>query len=93
MIIVDPPERALDALPTLEGTAQGVPGEACALLEDDISVGGPSSADNVVGEAPSTETTIVSLFSVRQFNLAIGGPRMPRGPDRLVLNSSVKPMK
>ena len=39
--------------------------EACAPLKDGISVGGPPSADNVVGEAPSGETTVVPLLSTR----------------------------
>ena len=65
MITMDSPKRAPDALSTLEGTAQGVPKEAYALLEDGISAGGPPSANNVVGEAPFVETSIVSLLSTR----------------------------
>ena len=62
-------------------------------MEDGISARGPPRANNVVGKAPSIETVVVSLLSTRQFNLAIGSPRRPRGPNRLVLNSSVKPIK
>ena len=90
MITVDSPERALDTLPALEGAAQGVPGEACASLEDEISVEGLPSADNIVGEAPFVETIVVPLLFARQFNLTIGGTHRPRGLDKLVLNSPVK---
>ena len=45
-----------------------------------------------MGEAPSIETTVGLPLLARQFNLAIAGPRRPRGPDRLVLNSPVKLM-
>ena len=54
---------------------------------------GCPSADNIAGKAPSVETVVVPLLSARQFNLAIGGPSKPRGPNRLVLNSPVKSMK
>ena len=91
MITVDSPKRAPSALSTLEGAAQGVLGEACASLENEIPAGGPPY--NVVGKAPSVETVVVLLLSARQFNLAIGGPRRPRSPNRLVLNSPVKSMK
>ena len=46
-----------------------------------------------MSENPYVETNVVPLLFVRQFNLAIGGPRRPRGLKRLMLNSSVKPMK
>ena len=74
VITVDSPKKAPGALLTLEGIAQGVPREARASLDDEISAGGPPIADNIMGEAPSIETTIVSLLSARQFNLAVGGP-------------------
>ena len=94
MINVVSLERVLDALPALEGAAQGVTEEACASLEDRISAEGPLSIDNVLAEAPSIETAIViPLLFARQFNLAIGCPHRLRGLDRLVLNSPVKPMK
>ena len=70
-----------------------VPKEACASLESELLAGGPPSVDNVVGEAPFVETVVVPLVSTRQFNLLIGGPRRPRGHDRLVLKLLVKPMK
>ena len=63
MITVDSLKRAPSALSTLEGVAQGVPGEACASLENEILVGGPP--DNVVGKAPSVETVVVSPLSAR----------------------------
>ena len=66
--------------------------KACASLEDGISTMGPSNANNVMGEAPSIETVVIPLLSTRQFNLGIGGSYRPKGPDRLVLNSPVKPM-
>ena len=53
----------------------------------------PPKVDNVVGEAPFVERVVVPSFSARQFNLVIGGLDRPRGPDKLVLNSPVKPMK
>ena len=93
MIIVDSLEQAPGALLSLEGTSQDVLREDCASLEDGISVGGPPSADNVVGEVPSVETVVVPLLFARQLNLVIRGPHRPRGHDRLVLNSQVKPIK
>ena len=62
---LDSPERAFGILPALEGAAQGVLGEACARLEDGISIRGPPSTDNVVGEAPFIETVVVPLLSPR----------------------------
>ena len=62
-------------------------------MEDGISAGGTLRGDNDVGEAPYVEKIVVSLLFSRQFNLAIGGPRRPRGLDKLVLNSWVKLMK
>ena len=53
----------------------------------------PPRVDKVVGEAPFAEAVVGPLLSARQFNLVIGGPHRPRGLDRLVLNSPVKPMK
>ena len=38
MISVDSPERALDALSTLEGDARGASREACVSLEDGTPV-------------------------------------------------------
>ena len=73
VITVDSLEQAYDVLLALEGTAQGVPGEACVSLEDEISVEGPPSADNVVDEAPFVEIAAVPLLFARPFNLAIGG--------------------
>ena len=64
----------------------------CASLEDEISARGPPRANNVAGKAPSIETGVVLLLSTRQFNLAIGSPCRPRGPNRFVLNSLVKPI-
>ena len=86
-------ERASGALLALEGASQDASQKACASLENEILVRGPPSVDNVVGEAPFVETVVVPLLSARQFNLAISGPHRPRGLDRLVLNSLIKPMK
>ena len=58
VIIMDSPERALDALPTLEGATQDASKEACASLEDGAPTGGPPNADQAVSEAPATERTI-----------------------------------
>ena len=63
VITVDSLERAPNALPSSEATTQGVHGEACASLEDGISVGGPPNTNNVMGEAPSIETTVVPLVT------------------------------
>ena len=93
VVTLDSPEQASDALPTLEGTTQHVPRESYTSLENGILARGPLSTDNVVGEAPFAETVVGLLLSARQFNLAIGGPHRLRGPDRLVLNSSIKLMK
>ena len=90
---MDSLERAFDAFPTLEGVAQDASKEACAPLEERIPTGGPPSTSNVMGETPSIETTVAPFLFARKFNLVIGGPRRPRGPNRLVLNSPVKPMK
>ena len=93
VVTLDPPKQAFNALLALEGAAQGVPKETCASLEDGILAGGPPSANNVMDEAPSVETVVRPLLSARQFNLTISAPRGPRGPDMLVLNSPIKPMK
>ena len=90
---MDSPDQSSKALLALEGAAQDASREACVSLEDGVPAWGPTSDDNVVGEAPSVETIVGPLLSARQFNLAIGSLRRPRGPDKLVLNSSVKPMK
>ena len=58
VVTLDSPERASDALPTLEATAQDASREACASLEDGILAGGPPNVDKVVGEAPFVETAI-----------------------------------
>ena len=60
-----------------------------ASLEDGVPAGVPPNADRVTGEAPLTMATELS-FSVRLVN---ADPHRPRGPDRLVLNSPVIPMK
>ena len=41
--------------------------------------GGPPNADDVVGEAHSTETAVGLPLSARRFNLAIGGPPQAEG--------------
>ena len=90
---MDSLERSSDALPTLECAAQDASKEAYASLGDETLAEGPPKPDKVVGEAPSFEAVAGLLLSARQFNLAIGGPCRPSGPNRLVLNLSVKPMK
>ena len=67
--------------------------EACASLEDGILAGGPPKADKVVGEAPYVETVVSLSLPARRSNLVIVGLRRPRGLDKLVLDSCVKPMK
>ena len=65
VVTLDSPEQASDALPTLEGTTQGVPKESYTSLENGILVRGPLSADNVVGEAPFAETIVGVLLWAR----------------------------
>ena len=89
VITMDSPECASDVLPDLEGVAQDFPRKACALLEDGVLAGVPPNADRVTGEAP-LEMVAELLFSVKLVN---AGPRRLRGPNRVVLNSPVIPMK
>ena len=51
MVSVDSPERALGALPALEGGAEGAFVEACASLEDEAPTGEPPLDDEVAIEA------------------------------------------
>ena len=67
--------------------------EACASLEYEIPAEGLLSADKVVGEAPSVETTVSPPLPARRSDLVIPGLYKPRGPDKLVVNSCVKLMK
>ena len=69
----------------MEGVSQDASGEACALLEDGVSAGGPPDANGVVGEAPSEIATWLS-FSTK---LANASPRRLRMSNRLVLGSYV----
>ena len=62
VVTLDSPERASDAFPTLEATAQDASREACASLQDGILAGGPPNANKVVGEAPFVETVIGPLL-------------------------------
>ena len=87
VITVDSLELASGALLTLEGASQDASREACASLEDGVSVGGPPNSDKVVGKAPS-KTVFRPSFLAR---LANAGPRSPRLTDRLMLGSYVLP--
>ena len=83
---MDSPERASNALPTLEGVAQDTSREDCASLEDGAQVGGPPNADQVVSEASSAETTVGSPLQARRSSLANFDARKARLPaDKLVL--------
>ena len=93
IITSNPPEQASSALPTLEGTSQEASMEACTSLENGTPIGGPPSADNVVGEAPPPETVVGLSLLARRSNFAISSSCKPRGPNRLVLNSLVISMK
>ena len=93
VITSDSLERASSAFSTLEGATKDASREACASLEDGNLVGGPPSADKVVGQAPSAETTVGSPLLDRRSSLVITSPCRPRGLDKLVLNSPIKPMK
>ena len=62
-------------------------------MENGISAGGPPSTDKVVSEAPFAKTVVGPPLSARWSDLVITGLYRPRGPDKLVLNSCVKPMK
>ena len=48
---MDSPEQGPGVLPTLEGDAWGASREACALLEDGASIGGPPFDSEVANEA------------------------------------------
>ena len=93
LIIADSPERASNALPALEGTAQDASREAYASLEDRALAGGPPNAYQVVSEAPSTETIVFPSLLARRSSLATFDARKVRLPDRMVLGSYVKPME
>ena len=86
---MDSPKRAFDALPALEGASYDASKEACASLEDGVSVRGPSNVDGVVGEAPS-KIAVGPSFLAR---LANADPYRPRLPDRLMLGSYVLPQE
>ena len=58
VITVDSLERASEALPALACATQDASKEACASLEDGVPTGGPPNVDQVISEAPSTETTV-----------------------------------
>ena len=89
VITLESSEQASDALLALESAAQDASKEASTSLEDRPLVEGPPRVVKVMGKAPSAETAIGPSLPTRQSNL----PRRPRGPDRLVLTSHVKPMK
>ena len=84
VITSDSLERASSAFSTLEGATKDASREACASLEDGNLAGGPPSADKVVGQAPSAETTVGSSLLDRRSSLIITGPCRPRGLDKLV---------
>ena len=86
---MDSPEQASDALTALKGAAQEAPREPRASLEDAVPNGGPPKVCKDAREAP-LETTIELSFSASLVNV---GPRRPKGLGKLVLNSSVIPMK
>ena len=86
---MDSPERAFDALPTLEGAAQDASLDACASLEDGAPTKGPPNVDKVVGEA-LLETVVGPSLSAK---LAMVSPHRPRGTTRPMLNSPIHPMK
>ena len=65
MVTLDSPKKASNALSDLNDTAQDASKEAVALLEDGILVEGPHSAGNIVGKAPSIETTVGPLILAR----------------------------
>ena len=72
----------------LEGAAQEAPREPCTSLEDGVPNGG-FDADRAVGEAP-LDIAAKFLFLARLANAAC---RRLKGPDMLVLNSPIIPMK
>ena len=82
---MDSLERALDALLALEGASQDASREACASLEDGVSVEGPSNAEGVVREAPS-EIAVGPSFSAR---IANASPCRPKLPNQLMLGTYV----
>ena len=71
------------------GAIQEAPREPCVSLEDGVPGGGPPDVDKAVGEAP-LEIAIELSFSARLANV---DPHRLKGPNRLVLNSPVIPMK
>ena len=93
MITVNSPEKAPDALPTLEGATQDAFKEACASLENEAPVERPPNIDKDVREALTAETTIGPLLQARRFSLTIPGTRRARLHDRLMLGSYVKMME
>ena len=73
VVTLDSPERASDALPALEDATQDASKEACASLKDGIPARGLPSADKVVAEAPSVETTVGHPLPAKRSDLIIGG--------------------
>ena len=80
-------------MPALECATQDASKEACASLEDGVPAGGPPNVDEVISEAPSTETTVGPPLMARRSSLTTSSARKARLPDKLVLGSYVKPME
>ena len=93
VIISDSLERAFDALSALESVAQDASRESFTSSEDGTPSKGPPNANKVMGDAPSIETVVGPPIYARRSNTAIASPRRPRGPNMLVLNSPIQPMK
>ena len=89
MISVDSPERALDALPTVEGDALRVSREACASLEDQAPTGKPPLEDKAANEALHVEEVGSPPPRVRQPSLELYEARRTRSSDKLILCSYV----
>ena len=89
VITVDSPERASDALSTLDSASQEAPREPCASLEDGVPNGGPPTANKVVGEAPLEIVAEISFLA----RLENATHRRLKGPGRLVLNLPIILMK
>ena len=80
VIAIDSLERALGALPALEGNARGASREACASLEDRALVKEPPLDDEVANEALHVDEVGGPLPRARWPSLALSKARKTRLP-------------
>ena len=86
-------KRAPYVLSALESDAQGVSWEACELLEDGALAEGPPLDGGVANEALPIEEVGGLPPQANRHSLTLYGARRTRPPDKMILNSYVKPLE